>query len=66
MSDITYWFYYANKPIFSIRGPAGLSDQDAKQRAMDQNDRVPLCYPEAPLDFGKKLLFSRVERQGKL
>lgn len=60
--NITFWFYCGDEPIYCIRGPKTLSDQGAKAKALEQHDRIPLCYPEPPYVFHRRLFHSRVER----
>lgn len=57
----TYWLYYGRNPIFSVRGPSGLSDADVRAKALDQHNSLPLCQPMAPFEFVNMLHHATVE-----
>jgi hypothetical protein len=51
--QITYWLYYRNHPIFSIRGVEGLTDDQVREIARKQNEKVPLPHVEyTPYELG--------------
>ncbi len=55
-----YWLYYGNQPIYAVRLPPGSSDQDVRQKAYNQHQSVPLCFPDTPAEFSSKLIHAEV------
>lgn len=60
--QVTWWLYYSGDPIYSVRGPQDADAHLIRFLAMDWHHRVPLCYPEAPYSFARKLSVSEVRR----
>jgi len=58
----TYWLFYGGRSIYSVRMPPGTSEDDVRARAKAQHERIPLCFPEPPVEFGHKLLNAEVRQ----
>lgn len=64
---VTYWLYYANEPLTSVRMPEGSTDQDVRYKALQWHDRVPLCDRpnENPRERRMKILDSEIRRHAR-
>ena len=52
----TYWFWYSGEIVTSVRMEAGTSERAAREEALRQNDRVPLCDRyEIPFERAAKI-----------
>lgn len=49
---VTYWFWYGQEIVATVRGPEGMTDSDARCKALRQHEAIPLC--EAPDNPGDK------------
>ena len=56
----TFWLYYNDDPIYSVRMPEGSTASEIRERAILQNKMVPLCFPIPPATFESKLWHSTV------
>lgn len=56
----TYWLYYNGSPIYAVRLTPGASAQEVRCHAVHEHRRIPLCHPELPTTFERKLSLSEV------
>jgi len=60
---INHYLYYGDRLLTAVRADINASAQDVRTKAIAQNDRVPLCYPEySPVEFATMLNAARVVR----
>jgi hypothetical protein len=50
----TYWFWYGGEIVASVRMQAGTSERAAREEALRQHDRVPLCNRPGELPFERE------------
>ena len=58
--NITYWLYYNNEFLTGIRAPKDSTANDVRNLAIEQFRKVPLCFPDAPATYMRKLKFATV------
>lgn len=55
-----FWLYYDGLPIYALPYSSGASRRAVIDAAVKSHRTTPVCYPDAPFEFEKKLIDAEV------